>query len=220
MRRQNEGWTYRNRGGSRALCCHGALLGLALCVVSAALAADEPFGDLVADHVAALKRRTAIPPSYAPVTLAWVAQLPTPAIRAEADLDAVAAVEGHAVALAGYIARVVPVPARLPGRGATRWEFYLHLRAAAPPTCEYYDDPRNVVAVVTPAFQPPQTGWDFDELAELCRAHTRVRVSGWLLYDPFSRPQVGRSRVSPWGVHPVTELEVWHARDRAWSRLP
>ncbi len=110
------------------------------------------------------------------------------------------------MAVTGYVARLVPVPARLPGRGATPLEFYLHLRVAAPPTCEHYDDPRNVVAVVTPAFQPPRTGWDFDVLAELCRAHTRVRVSGWLLYDPFSRPQVGRSRVSPWSIHPVTHL--------------
>ena len=207
-------------GGCTAVGIHGALIGLALCAATVGFSAEESLGDRVADHVAALKRRTAIPPGYAQVALAWVAQLPTPEIRTEADLAAIADVEEHAVALTGYVTRIVPVPARLPGRGATPWEFYLHLRAAAPPTCEYYDDPRNVVAVVTPAFQPPQTGWDFDVLADLCRAHTRIRVSGWLLYDPFSRPQVGRSRVSPWSIHPVTQLEVWDTRDRVWGRLP
>jgi hypothetical protein len=59
-----------------------------------------------------------------------------------------------------------------------------------------------------PPFQPPHTEWDFDVLAELCGPPTRVRVSGWLLYDPFSHPQVGRSRLSPWSIHPVTQLEV------------
>ena len=207
-------------GGGLAIGVSGALLGLSLCVAPVALAAEESRGDRVADHVAALKRRTALPPGYAPVTLAWVAQLPTPEIRNAADLAALADVEERAVAVTGYVARLVPVPARMPGRAATPLEFYLHLRVAAPPTCEHYDDPRNVVAVVTPGFQPPRTGWDFDVLAELCRAHTRVRVSGWLLYDPFSRPQVGRSRVSPWSIHPVTHLEVWDTQDRGWSRLP
>ena len=64
--------------GGLAIGVSGALLGLALCVAPVALAAEESRGDHVADHVAALKRRTALPPGYAPVTLAWVAQLPTP----------------------------------------------------------------------------------------------------------------------------------------------
>jgi hypothetical protein len=207
-------------GTAPAIGAAGALVALALGVASGALAAEEARGDRVADHVAALKRRTALPPGYAPVTLAWVAQLPTPDLRTAADLAALADAEEHGVAVTGYVARLVPVPARLPGRGATPLEFYLHLRVTPPPTCEHYDDPRNVVAVVTPAFQPPRTGWDFDVLAELCHAHTRVRVSGWLLYDSFSRPQVGRSRVSPWSIHPVTHLDVWDPRDQGWNRLP
>jgi hypothetical protein len=76
-----------------------------------------------------------------------------------------------------------------------------------------------VVAVVTPAFQPPHTGWDVDVLAELCHARTRVRLSGWLLYDYSTGPQVGRSRLSPWSIHPVTQIEVWNAREQDWDRL-
>ena len=211
-----QGWV----GGGPAIGAARALVALAFCMAPVALAAEESLGDRVAAHVAALKGRTALPPGYAPVTLAWVAQLPTPEIRTAADVAALAEVEESAVAVTGYVTRVLPVPARVPGRGATPWEIVLHLRAAPPPTCEYYDDPRNVVAVVTPAFQPPQTGWDVDVLADVCRAYARVRVSGWLLYDPFSRPQVGRSRVSPWSIHPVTHLEVWDPRDQGWRRLP
>ena len=220
MQRQGTWVIHALFGGGLAIGVAGAVCGLALGAAPGALAAEASRGDRVADHVAALKRRTALPPGYAPVTLAWVAQLPTPELRTAADLAALADVEERAVAVTGYVARLVPVPARLPGRGATLWEFYLHLRVTPPPTCEHYDDPRNVVAVVTPAFQPPRTGWDFDVLADLCRAHTRIRVSGWLLYDPFSQPQVGRSRVSPWSIHPVTHLEVWDPRDQGWNRLP
>ena len=199
---------------------HGAIVGLALLVATAALAADESLADRTVEHLAALKQRTAIPSSYTPVVIAWMSKLPTPAIRTAADLVAIADVEGHAVSLEGYVTRVIPVPARLGNRGAAPWEYYLHLRAAPPAACEHRDDPRNVVAVVTPPFQPPCTDWDFDALAELCRAQTRLRVSGWLLYDHFSRTQVGRSRVSPWSIHPVTQLEVWNTKDRAWSRFP
>lgn len=219
MRRPGMGVTHPRAARCEGMLVHGALVGLALWVATAALAADTPLGDRVIDHVTTLKGRTAIPSSYAPVGLAWVAQLPTREIRTAADLAAVADVENHAVALPGYVTRILPVPVRLGDRGTTPWELYLHLRAAPPSACEYHDDPRNVVAVVTPPFQPPQTEWDFDVLAELCRVPTRVRVSGWLLYDPFSRPQVGRSRVSPWSIHPVTRLEVWDEKDRAWRRL-
>jgi hypothetical protein len=199
---------------------YGALVGLTLWVATTALAADLPLWDRVIHHVTTLKARAAIPSSYATVGLAWVAQLPTPEIRTTADLAAVADVENHAVAVTGYLTRVLPVPARLGDRGITPWEYHLHLRIAPPLACEYRDDPRDIVAVVTSAFQPPQTQWDFDVLAELCRASTRVRVSGWLLYDPSSRTQIGRSRASPWSIHPVTRLEVWDEKDRAWNRLP
>jgi hypothetical protein len=220
MRRRDAGGTYPRAAGRQGIGFLGALLGLGLWLATAAVAADEPLRDLVVDHVAALKGRTAIPAGYAPVALASVAQLPIPALRTEADIAALAEVEHHAVTVTGYVTRVLPVPARVGSRGVTPWEFYVHLRVAPPPACEYHDDPRNVVAVVTPPFQPPHTEWDFDVLADLCGPATRVRVSGWLLYDPFSRPQVGRSRLSPWSIHPVTQLEVWNARDRAWDRLP
>ncbi len=181
--------------------------------------AGERLSTQVTEHVVAQKQRTDVPPAYAPIEVGWVAQLPTPEIRTPEDLAAIGDVEHHAVALAAYVVRVLPVPTRLAARGVTTWEFYVHLRAAPPQECEHQDDPRNVVAVITPPFQPPQSGWDFEVLGDLCRSRSRVRVSGWLLYDYFARPQVGRSRVSPWSIHPVTQLEVWNAREGSWDRL-
>jgi hypothetical protein len=128
-------------------------------------------------------------------------------------------VEHNAVSLTGYIVRVIPVPIHLAGLRATDWEFYLHLRLGPARRCEYQDDARNLVAVVTPYFQPPNTGWDLEALYDLCREQTRVRLSGWLLYDYLSRARVGRSRASAWSIHPVTRIEVWSPRDRSWTPL-
>jgi hypothetical protein len=171
------------------------------------------------EHLALQKRRTEIPPAYAPITYAWFAQLPTPETRTAPELAAIDEMERQAVTLAGYIVRVIPVPTEVARGQATEWEFHLHLRVGPAQRCEYQDDPRNLVTVVTPAFQPPRTGWDFDVLRELCEKQIRVRLSGWLLYDYLTRAQVGRSRVSPWAIHPLTRIEVWNAGDRSWDRL-
>jgi hypothetical protein len=209
----------RAREGSHLPVFRVAVFWLALLTTGTGLGGDGLPGNRTADHLATQKRRTDTPQAYAPIDYAWVAKLPTLEISTASDLVAINDVEQHAVALAGYIVRVIPVPAQLAARRATEWEFQVHLRLGPPERCEYRDDPRNVVAVVTPRFQPPHTGWDFDVLSELCREHTRVRISGWLLYDYLSRAQVGRSRVSPWAIHPVTQIEVWDARDGSWERL-
>lgn len=219
MTRTFQGTNPRGRILTRLAGVCGAVFTLALLVGGIALGTEGLLTGRVADHLAALKRRTEIPPAYAPIDFAWIAQLPAPEIRTVSDLAAVGEVEQHAVALAGYIVRVMPVPAQLGRRRAADWEFHVHLRLAPAQRCEYQDDPRNVVAVVTPSFQPPHTGWDFDVLSDLCREQPRVRLSGWLLYDYFTGPQVGKSRASPWSIHPVTQIEIWNSRDRSWDRL-
>lgn len=204
---------------ARRMCLLGAALGLWLVAVGTRVHGETPLLSRVADHHAAQKRRVEIPPAYAPIEYGWVVRLPAPEIRTDSDLAAVAEVEQHAVALEGYIVRVIPVPAQPVARRATEWEYYLQLRLGPARRCEYQDDPRNLVAVVTSPFQPPHTKWDLDVLYELCREQARVRLSGWLLYDYLSRARVGRSRASAWGIHPVTQIEVWSTQDRSWNLL-
>ncbi len=161
----------------------GAALGLSLVAVGSPVSGDGPLMSRVADHLAAQQQRTEIPTAYAPIDYRFFAQLPTPQIRTVSDLAALEEVEHNAVALTGYIVRVIPVPIHLAGRRATDWEFHLHLRVGPAQRCEYQDDARNLVAIVTPPFQPPRTGWDLEALYDLCREQARVRLSGWLLYD-------------------------------------
>jgi len=204
---------------TRLGCGLGAALGVLLVAVGTRVSGESPLTGRVTDHLAVQQQRTEIPAAYAPIDYGFFAQLPTPEIRTVSDLAAVEEVEHNAVALTGYIVRVIPVPIHLAGRRATDWEFYLHLRVGPARRCEYQDDARNLVAVVTPPFQPPQTGWDLEALYDLCREQARVRLSGWLLYDYLSRTRVGRSRASAWSIHPVTQIEVWDARDRSWNLL-
>ena len=204
---------------SRLVCFLGAALGLSLIAVGTPVNGDGQLMGRLADHLAAQQQRTEIPAAYAPIDYRFFAQLPTPEIRTVSDLAAVEEVEHNAVALTGYIVRVIPVPIHLAGRRATDWEFYLHLRVGPARRCEYQDDARNLVAVVTPSFQPPNTGWDFEALYDLCREQARVRLSGWLLYDYLSRARVGRTRASAWSIQPVTRIEVWNPRDDSWNLL-
>jgi len=207
----------RNR--TRLVCLLAVALGFSLAGTVSRAGGDEQLLSHAVDHLAVQKGRTQIPAAYAPIDYRFFAQLPTPEIRTPSDLAAVDAVERRAVSLAGYIVRVIPVPIHLAGRQAAEWEFHLHLRVGPSRRCEFQDDPRNLVTVVTPPFQLLHTAWNFEILYELCQEQARVRVSGWLLYDYLSHAQVGRSRVSAWSIHPVTQIEVWNARDQAWQLL-
>jgi hypothetical protein len=197
----------------------GAVLGLLIVAAGTNVGGEDLLAGRLAGHLSAQQQRTEIPPAYAPIDSRFFSQLPTPEIQTGSDLTAVEEVEHNAVSLAGYIVRVIPVPIHLAGWRAADWEFYLHLRIGPARRCEYQDDARNLVAVVTPYFQPPNTGWDFEALYDLCREQARVRLSGWLLYDYLSRTRVGRSRASAWTIQPVTRIEVWNPRDESWSPL-
>jgi hypothetical protein len=194
-------------------------LGVFLVAVETPVNGETSLTGRLADHLAVQQRRTGIPAAYVPIDYAFFAQLPTPEIRTAPDLAAIEQVERTAVALTGYIVRVIPVPVQVSGRRATHWEFLLHLRVGPARRCEYRDDARNLVAVVTPPFQPPHTGWDLEDFHDLCRDQARVRLSGWLLYDYLSRARVGHSRASAWSIQPVTQIEVWNPRDRGWNLL-
>ncbi len=165
-------------------------------------------------------RREEVPPVYAPISFALFLSLPELPIRTMPDLVAIDEMERQAVSLTGYVARVLPVPTKLAGTRATEYDFQVHLRPTSVGRCLIEDSPRDLIAVVTPAFQPPRGGWELDQLRLLCERQDKVRISGWLLYDYLSRPGVGRWRASAWSIHPVTRIELWNPREHAWDNLP
>ena len=161
----------------------------------------------------AQKGRTTVPAAYEPWTWADFLALPTlPRAYRASDWALVQGYTARAIRLEGYIAE------------AYRWrdgDVDVHLRAAPSAHC-FPGGPRQaqIVTEVTPAFQPPRTGWSATVLRELCEQQVRVRLSGWLLHDFEHAEPASAWRVSAWEIHPVTAIEVWEEARQAWQPLP
>ena len=75
------------------------------------------------------------------------------------------------------------------------------------------DKTHAIVIEVTPrirALANDPAAWNKTQIAKWAREGQRVRVSGWLLFDPDHPPEVGKSRGTTWEVHPVMKLEPAH----------
>ena len=59
--------------------------------------------------------------------------------------------------------------------------------------------------------------WTKDRLLPWIDSPNPVRVSGWLMFDPEHRNQLGTYRSTLWEIHPITKLEVWDGS--AWVAL-
>jgi hypothetical protein len=186
-----------------------ALLGIAYAVATVILGAT-PWQSL---YLGVQKHRTTVPAAYEPWTWAQFLALPAvPRAYREADWATVRAFSARAISLEGYLAEVMR---------QRDGDVHLHLRHMPAPQC-FPPGPRGeqIVTEVTPAFQPPQTGWSDDALLALCQRQVRVRLSGWLLHDfPHGR-DIGRWRASAWEIHPVTAIEMWDDARQAWQPLP
>jgi hypothetical protein len=76
----------------------------------------------------------------------------------------------------------------------------------------------SIVTEVSPRWQDMKKGlWSLDTLKALAARRAKVRISGWVMYDPEHPDHLGRLRGTLWEVHPITEIEVW--KDTAWVRL-
>lgn len=169
------------------------------------------------------KNRVAIPSHYEPLTFAEFLALPSlPAEYTASDWGLVRAHTQRSVSIEGYIAEVIPaMDGATYGRPPEEGDVHLHLRETRQPGC-FPRGPRGkqLVAEVTPHFQPPKTGWSYDALLGLCQRQVRVRLSGWLLHDYQHVQDVGVWRASAWEIHPVTKIEVWDPEHQSWQPLP
>jgi hypothetical protein len=71
----------------------------------------------------------------------------------------------------------------------------------------------SVVAEVTPRVRAERKGWDISRIAKVVKAHTKVRLSGWLMMDQehpeqLPRPNQHSTRGTLWEMHPIIEFEV------------
>jgi hypothetical protein len=68
---------------------------------------------------------------------------------------------------------------------------------------------KAIVAEVTPAAQAAHSTWTASKIRALATTQKRVRISGWLLFDPEHPEQLGKTRASRWEVHPITRIEYY-----------
>lgn len=98
------------------------------------------------------------------------------------------------------------------GESETYRDDHLWLAASA-------DDQKRdgLVVEVTPYWNERHPEWDLKTLTRLAREHTRIRVSGWILWDEEHADEVGKSRGSQWEIHPITRIEV--TQGNGWQLL-
>jgi hypothetical protein len=66
----------------------------------------------------------------------------------------------------------------------------------------------SAIIVETTPRTRPQHKWTTAVLAQLVDSQTRVRISGWLMYDSEHIGVIGTQRATVWEVHPITKIEV------------
>ncbi len=68
----------------------------------------------------------------------------------------------------------------------------------------------SVVVEPTPRTIRANRTWNLKTLLKLSKQGAKVRITGWVMYDPEHPSEIGKTRGTIWEVHPVTKIEVWN----------
>jgi hypothetical protein len=74
-----------------------------------------------------------------------------------------------------------------------------------------------VVVEITPRWLAANDGWRLQTFKRLAEQRAKVRITGWLMFDPQHPDQIGKTRGGLWEVHPITKIEVFS--DGRWIEL-
>ncbi len=146
------------------------------------------------------KNRTDIPDSY--ITLGWdqLKGLPT---------TDHAKYEGSPVQVEGFLSSQIKQETGAPGESTnchllqpdeTDWHMYL--------TNQPNQTIDKAIIVETTPRTRPLHHWQKSQLDNLVNKSTKVRISGWLMYDFQHVGEIGAHRATVWEVHPITRIEV------------
>lgn len=67
----------------------------------------------------------------------------------------------------------------------------------------------SIVVEMTPRWLAANPGWRLQTLKRLAQQRAKVRITGWLMFDPQHPDQIGQTRGGIWEMHPVTAIEVF-----------
>ena len=175
-----------------------------------------------------LKNRDTAPPSHEQMTIGefrkeFKKNLKLPTRRenfTEAQLALVAPSEQRGVTLTGYVLRTVKQGPETANCGSdTRSDIHVWLYSKTSPDKTERTRLRGyaVVAEVTPGWQDNHPTWTAARLEKLAKDRVKVRVSGWVMYDPEHPPHLGKTRGTLWELHPITKIEIQN--NGAWQGL-
>jgi hypothetical protein len=173
-----------------------------------------PSGDAADQRRKALnqnKNRTDEPDlaSYVPIDWDSLSSLPS---------GRVTDFQGASVTVEGFLSHRINVEnqgngestnCHLTGDDEVDWHMYL----TKSPAQQISD---AIIVETTPRTRPSHK-WTADGLSQFVDSNTRVRISGWLMYDFEHVGAIGTQRATVWEVHPVTRIEV--QRNGQWSDL-
>jgi Bacterial SH3 domain len=172
-----------------------------------------PTGDAADAKTQALdanKNRTDIPDQTAYVAVDWNALANLPPNQADQ-------LQGAPVEIEGYLSHRIQIEnggkgestnCHLTNLDEVDWHMYLTNQPA--------QGIANAIIVETTPRTRPLHAWDKGKLDPLVDSQTKVRVSGWLMYDWQHIGVIGKQRATVWEVHPITRIETqdaggsWH----------
>jgi hypothetical protein len=161
--------------------------------------------------------------NYIPVNFDAILQLPWPqtterqarATLSAADTAALAHYEGIPVVVVGYL-----FGAKLEGpespncHGADTNFRDHHIWFVKAPND---DRTKSIVIETTPRVRSKHPTWSTTVLNDIAKKKKRVRISGWLMFDPEHPDQVGQTRGTIWEIHPIMKIEV--EQQGKWASL-
>ena len=175
-----------------------------------------------------LKNRVTAPDTFEEMTVTEFKQglkpnLGLPKTRAKFTDDQIALVspdELRGVTLTGYILRAVKQGKENTNCGSkTRTDVHIWMYSATRQDKDARTGLRgkSVVVEATPSWQDNHPTWTAPRLEKIAADRVKVKVSGWIMYDPEHPPHIGKTRGTLWEIHPVTRIEYWTGAE--WKDL-
>jgi hypothetical protein len=78
------------------------------------------------------------------------------------------------------------------------------------------DRTKSIVIETTPRVRAKHDKWTLALMRQIAREQRRVRISGWLFFDPEHPEQLGKTRATLWEIHPIMKIEVyWEDKNKS-----
>lgn len=122
------------------------------------------------------------------------------------DTAAIAKYEGIPVVVEGYLAAATESgPESTNCHGIANDMVDWHVSLVKNPG---EDRSKAIVTETTPRVRPNHK-WSLDLLRSIVEKQERVRISGWLFFDPEHPDHLGKYRATLWEIHPIMQIEVY-----------